>query len=66
MRNWLARLFPPARRQIAGENSVQIMGDNISLRFDDELNPFRRVGVLALHSHTADEECDETCSVYSR
>jgi hypothetical protein len=23
-------------------------------------------GVLALHSHTADEACDETCSVYDR
>lgn len=28
------------------------------------LNPWAGVGVLALHSHTADEECDERCSVY--
>lgn len=25
-----------------------------------------KVGVLALHSHTAEESCDETCSVYDR
>lgn len=25
-----------------------------------------RAGVVALHSHTADEPCDDTCSVYER
>ena len=25
-----------------------------------------RAGVVALHSHTADEPCDDTCSVYVR
>jgi hypothetical protein len=66
MRNLFARLFRPARRQIAGDNSVQIMGDNISMTFFDELNPWRDAGVIALHSHTAEEPCDETCSVYER
>lgn len=31
-----------------------------------ELNPWRDVAVLALHSHVADAPCDETCSVYDR
>ena len=26
----------------------------------------RTCGVLALHSHTEDEECDDTCTVYDR
>jgi hypothetical protein len=28
------------------------------------LNPWVGVAVLALHSHTADEPCDDRCSVY--
>lgn len=31
-----------------------------------ELNPWRGVAVLALHSHSAEEQCDERCSVYDR
>lgn len=31
-----------------------------------ELNPWAGVAVLALHSHTAEEACDERCSVYAR
>lgn len=29
-----------------------------------DLNPWKGVAVLALHSHTADEPCDDRCSVY--
>ncbi|WP_280319943.1 hypothetical protein [Nocardia wallacei] len=28
------------------------------------LNPWAGVGVLGLHSHTADEPCDDRCSIY--
>lgn len=31
-----------------------------------ELNPWAGVAVLALHSHTAEEECDERCTTYTR
>lgn len=30
------------------------------------LNPWAHVAVIALHSHTADEPCDERCTVYDR
>lgn len=30
------------------------------------LNPWSGVAVLALHSHSADEVCDDRCSVYDR
>lgn len=30
------------------------------------LNPWSNAAVLALHSHTADEPCDDSCSVYER
>lgn len=29
-----------------------------------ELNPWAGVGMLGLHNHTAEEECDESCVVY--
>jgi hypothetical protein len=28
------------------------------------LNPWAKVAVVALHSHIADEPCDDNCSVY--
>lgn len=31
-----------------------------------ELNPWAGCAVLALHSHTADEPCTDTCSEYVR
>lgn len=31
-----------------------------------DLNPWSGVGVLALHSHTADEPCHDQCTVYTR
>ncbi|MGW5519053.1 hypothetical protein [Nocardia africana] len=30
------------------------------------LNPWAGIRVLALHSHTAEQACDETCSIYDR
>ena len=32
----------------------------------DPLNPWAGVAVIALHSHTMDEECTEECTVYAR
>lgn len=31
-----------------------------------ELNPWAGVAVLALHNHTAEQDCDEHCNVYTR
>lgn len=31
-----------------------------------ELNPWAGVAVLGLHNHTAEESCDESCTVYTR
>jgi hypothetical protein len=36
MRRWIRRWLAGPNRQIAGDNSVQIMGDNISMTFYDE------------------------------
>jgi hypothetical protein len=30
------------------------------------LNPWAGVSVLALHSHTAEQPCDEQCSIYDK
>lgn len=31
-----------------------------------ELNPWKGVAILALHSHTADAPCDSLCTEYHR
>lgn len=38
----------------------------LECRTPADLDPWAGVAVLALHSHTAEEPCDSSCSVYER
>ncbi|MDV7192562.1 MULTISPECIES: hypothetical protein [Mycolicibacterium] len=43
-----------------------LFAPTVSTRTDPMRELIARAGVVALHSHTADEPCDDTCSVYER
>lgn len=61
-RRWLGRRvewIPTRRATTSRDDSV------LESRVPD-LNPWSGAAVVALHSHTMDEPCDERCSVHER
>lgn len=50
----------------AGQAWAALFAPTVSTRTDPMRELIARAGVVALHSHTADEPCDDTCSVYER
>lgn len=38
----------------------------LEARIPADRDPYAGFGVLALHSHTEEQPCDDTCSVYDR
>ena len=59
-----ARYRHPAAQ--AGRAWAALFAPAVPARTDPMRELIARAGVVALHSHTADEPCDDTCSVYER
>lgn len=56
-----------AERAAARRERVRTLFEQAArTRTDPWRDLIARAGVLALHSHTADQPCDDTCSIYER